>query len=284
MVAFRVYFFFGLNAVRFLSIVSLILVFASSIFVMVKDIEAVNNFDAAKQNGTITSNDLVNCDYIENSTVPNQIGGVFWAVINRLLIIFQVIILVLSEVGWPAVFFDRFFPVLGPSFGLGALGIFQCLIGASVLSQRVDDFTLVAAFFLFSLGCLNMLLGLIFRESAKARRSITSWRSEAKSVLPTTTNLDRAASSSSSPSYVSSIYAEKQAAGPTEFGAMRNGSGKAGYGFGRQGEKAAGLKGFLISKPMESLPRYAPRPTSAPSTSSRAPSPVPQFQSSGTAL
>lgn len=32
-----------------------------------------------------------------------------------------------------------------------------------------------------------------------------------------------------------------------------------GFGFGRQGEKAAGLKGFLISKPLESLPRYAPK-------------------------
>ena len=33
----------------------------------------------------------------------------------------------------------------------------------------------------------------------------------------------------------------------------------AGYGFGRQGEKEAGKKGFLISKPVEALPRYAPR-------------------------
>jgi hypothetical protein len=31
----------------------------------------------------------------------------------------------------------------------------------------------------------------------------------------------------------------------------------AGFGFGRQGEKTAGLKGYLISKPVESLPRYA---------------------------
>ncbi|KAH7929636.1 hypothetical protein BV22DRAFT_1109755 [Leucogyrophana mollusca] len=290
MAAFRAYIFFGLNAVRFLSIVSLILVFASSIFVMVKDIEAVNYFDAAKQNGTITADDLVNCDYIENSTVPNQIGGVFWAIVNRLFVIFQVIVLILSEVGWPAAFFDRFFPVLGPSFGLGALGIFQGLIGASVLSQHVDDFTLVAAFFLFSLGCLNMLLGLIFRESAKSRRSITAWRDESKGVLPTThmpatVNLNRAASSSSAsaPSFTSSVYAEKTR-DLAEFGAARSNSGKAGYGFGRQGEKAAGLKGFLISKPLESLPRYAPRPTSAPSTSSRAHSPEPQFTSSATAL
>ncbi|KAH7914028.1 hypothetical protein BJ138DRAFT_1144757 [Hygrophoropsis aurantiaca] len=288
MAAFRAYIFFGLNVVRFLSIVSLILVFASSIFVMVKDIEAVNYFDAAKQNGTITADDLVNCDYIENSTVPNQIGGVFWAVVNRLFIIFQVIVLILSEVGWPSAFFDRFFPVLGPSFGLGALGIFQGLIGASVLSQHVDDFTLVAAFFLFTLGCLNMLLGLIFRESAKSRRSITAWRDESKGVLPTAhittpVDLNRAASSSSTPSFSSSIYAEKTR-DLAEFGAGRSNSGRAGYGFGRQGEKAAGLKGFLISKPLESLPRYAPRPTSAPSTSSRSETPEPHFTSSTTAI
>lgn len=45
-----------------------------------------------------------------------------------------------------------------------------------------------------------------------------------------------------------------------------NGSGEhAGFGFGRQGEKQAGLKGFLISRPVESLPRYVPKPgTGAP--------------------
>lgn len=57
--------FFGLNAVRVLSIISLILVFASSIFVMVKDIEAVNSYEAAKQGGNATQVDLISCDYIE---------------------------------------------------------------------------------------------------------------------------------------------------------------------------------------------------------------------------
>ena len=59
--------------------------------------------------------------------MPNQPAGVFWAVVNRLLIIAQVIILIFSEIGWPAAFFDRFFPVLGKDFGLGALGVIQCL-------------------------------------------------------------------------------------------------------------------------------------------------------------
>lgn len=61
------------------------------------------------------------------STVPNQPAGAFWAVLNRLLIIFQVIVLLLSEIGWPAAFFSRFFPILGEDFGLGALGVIQCL-------------------------------------------------------------------------------------------------------------------------------------------------------------
>ena len=68
----------------------------------------------------------------------------FLSVVASLLIIFQVIVLLcmhpvfslfdhllivfsVSELGWPAVFFNRFFPVLGRNFGLGALGIFQCL-------------------------------------------------------------------------------------------------------------------------------------------------------------
>ncbi|KAI9571260.1 hypothetical protein HD554DRAFT_2320798 [Boletus coccyginus] len=276
----RTYIFFGLNAVRVLSIVSLLLVFASSILVMVTDIEAVNAYDAAKQSSNTTTNEaLVDCEYILDSTVPNQIGGVFWAVINRLFIIFQVITLILSELGWPAAFFDRFFPVLGTGFGLGALGIFQGLIGASVLSQHVDDFTLVAAFFLFVIGCLNMLLGLIFRESAKRRRSIKAWRAGPQDTLPThlppAANLNRSATSSSGQSYASSTVYEEKGHDLAEFGAARSTS-RAGYGFGRQGEKAAGMKGFLISKPLESLPRYAAHPTSAPSTASRAQSPARQ--------
>lgn len=65
--------------------------------------------------------------FLSDSTVPNQAAGVFWAVLNRLLIIFQTIVLILSELGWPSAFFNRFFPVLGKDFGLGALGVIQCL-------------------------------------------------------------------------------------------------------------------------------------------------------------
>lgn len=123
---------------------------------MVHDIQSVNAFVAAGlANPNIRAVDVnstdidcvsVDSDYVEyvsstnvraivlnhalvnrGSSVPNQPAGAFWAVLNRLLIIFQVIVLIMSEVGWPAAFFNRFFPILGDSFGLGALGVIQCL-------------------------------------------------------------------------------------------------------------------------------------------------------------
>ncbi|KAJ7193880.1 hypothetical protein GGX14DRAFT_587996 [Mycena pura] len=271
--------FLGLNVVRVLSIVGLLLVFASSIIAMVTNIKAVNRFQANRIANP--SDAILNCDYIEGSTVPNQPAGLFWAVVASLLIIFQVIILIMSELRWPAVFFDNFFPVLGNDFGLGALGIFQALIGAQILSLHVvDEFTLVSAFFLFSIGCLNMLLGLVFREGAKSKRSL---RGEKKKgliigdirphVLDTAPQFQIPASAGAYPG-----AQEKSADDVAASFASWKSTDKAGYGFGRQGEKAAGLRGFLLQRPEESLPRYAaPTPTfaAAPESPARAPSPTP---------
>ncbi|KAG6864990.1 hypothetical protein C0991_005812 [Blastosporella zonata] len=223
MVQRRAIFFMGLNAIRFLSIVSLILVFASTVVVMVRNIEAVNVF-------------------LNNATASDMEN--------------------LSEIEWPAQFFDLYFPVLGQGFGLGPLGIFQCLISTQILSHHADDFSLVAAFFLFALGCVNMLIGLIFRESAKERRSITSWRAEAKKILPTHTGdtISRPIFTNASPAaFVPHQFTgEKDRPDTAEFDSWKTQSSeKAGYGFGRQGEKAAGLRGFILQVPEESLPRYA---------------------------
>ncbi|KIK61857.1 hypothetical protein GYMLUDRAFT_557690 [Collybiopsis luxurians FD-317 M1] len=251
--------FIGLNVVRALSIIAMILVFASSIEVMVTNIKAVNFYEAHKGENNSTMS-AMNMDYIAGSTVPNQPAGIFWAVVSSLLIIFQTVILILSECSWPISFFDHFFPVLGSDFGTGALGIFQCLIGAQILSHHVDEFTLVSAFFLFSLGCLNMLLGLIFRESAKSKRSITSWRKESKAVLPTI-NDPRPVFVNVSPAFnTGSEFSEKPRLA-SDFGSFKSTySDKSGLGFGRQGEKAAGLKGFILQTPEQSLPRYMTPP------------------------
>lgn len=176
-----------------------------------------------------------------NSTVPNQTGGVFWAVVNRLLIITQIVILILSECNWPASAFDRFFPVLGTGFGLGPLGVFECLIGATILSHFVDDFTLVAAFFLFAIGCLNILLGLIFGVKAKQKRSIRAWRSDSQDILPPISE-KRPAFTRPDSSYVASFFKSTEKQG---FGAASTNGSTSGLGFGTQGEKAAGLKGTI---------------------------------------
>jgi len=286
----RAYVFIGLNIVRILSIIVLILVFSSSILVMVHDVTAVNTFmSEARASGNSPQSLLENCDYIENSTVPNQTAGIFWAVVNRLFITFQVVILFLSEISWPSALFERFFPVLSSAFGLGPLGVFQCLIGAAILSHRVDDFTLVSAFFLFSLGCLNIVLGLIFGASARSKRSLTEWRSDSDNVLPVVGDKRPVFRRPSGP-FVSSTFSGNEK-GRSEFGVRRNASDSstAGFGFGRQGEKAAGLKGFLISKPLETLPRYAPKPPSTPqsqrdSGSSMYSDAPPQFKSSAHAI
>ncbi|KAF9238681.1 hypothetical protein BU15DRAFT_88305 [Melanogaster broomeanus] len=243
--------FIALNIIRALSIIALLLVFASSIVVLVDDVNAVNAFINGGSN--TTSLDSGDSDYVPNSTVPNQPAGAFWAVLNRIFIIFQTIVLVLSEIGWPARFFDRFFPVLGRGFGLGALGVMQCLLGASILSHYVGAFPLVTAFFLFSVGCVNILVGLIFREKVKDKRSILSWRERGKDALPTHV---RGVDIRPVTGAVSSMFSRDEKAGdPTR--TPSDASSRAGLSFGRQGEKAAALKGFLITKPLESLPRHA---------------------------
>lgn len=128
--------------------------FSSNIVTLANDVKAVNRFVAVGNNvnataANTTTTQMFDMDYImyvyaclfsiptagllsliiffRGSTVPNQPAGAFWAVLNRLFIIFQTVILILSEVGFPAVFFNRYFPVLGKTFGLGALGLIQML-------------------------------------------------------------------------------------------------------------------------------------------------------------
>lgn len=105
-------------------------------------------------------------------------------------------------------------------------------IGATILSHHVDEFTLVSAFFLFSVGCLNITLGLIFREQAKSKRSIRAWRAGGNdSTLPMHSG------DISTPKFRPSRFGGK----PGDDSDRDDRS--SGFGFGKQGEKQAGLKG-----------------------------------------
>ena len=191
------------------------------------------------------------------STVPNQLGGPFFAVLNWLFIIFQTFVLIMAELECPSKIFDRFFPVLGSEFGVGALGLFQVFIGAAVLSHHVNHFTLGSAFFLFVVGCVNaIVVGLCFREKAKSKRAITSWKEHSKNIPPSLVQY----APSGLPTFVSHLYTGSS---------VSKGSGwcekfdetYVGRGFGRQGEKAK-MKDIDIPRPDATLPKYPSRPGS----------------------
>ena len=91
-------------------------------------------------------------------------------------------------------------------------------------------------------------------------------REHAKGALPTHVagvKIPPFSPVSSPPSFVSHLYTGMTSSSrATDDDANAKGGEEkkfAGFGFGRQGEKAAALKGYLISKPVESLPRYVPK-------------------------
>lgn len=113
---------------------------------------------------------------------------------------------------------------------------------------------------------MNVLLGLTFRSSIKSKRSLTSWRDRVNTpTLPRSASDFRAQAATSAAGVFNaggSVFTHMT--GTTQMSekptANTQDGAHAGFGFGRQGEKQAGLKGFLISRPVESLPRYVPKP------------------------
>lgn len=263
----RAFAFIALNVIRIISIVALLLVFASSTFTLVQDITAWNRFVNAGYRNVISVGNGLNStvidignDYAFGSTVPNQIGGPFFAVLNRLFIIFQTVVLIMAELEYPSAMFDRIFPVLGSEFGVGALGLFQVFIGAAILSHHVNQFTLGSAFFLFVVGCVNaIVIGVWLREKAKSKRSITSWKEQSRSVLPSVGPY----TSFSPPTFVSHLYTGSSVSKGSSGCSERFDEKFVGRGFGRQGEKAK-MKDFdiHIPRPDPSLPKYPSRPGS----------------------
>lgn len=41
------------------------------------------------------------CDVIQDSTIPNQVGGVFYSIVSRFIVLFVLMVLFMSEVGGP---------------------------------------------------------------------------------------------------------------------------------------------------------------------------------------
>ncbi|WVR05821.1 hypothetical protein IAU60_002846 [Kwoniella sp. DSM 27419] len=257
--------FLGLNALRALSIVTMLLVLAANMVTMANDIKAIKAPVPANHD-----HDEVDCDYIEFSSVPDQTGGPFWSILNRLFIIFECVLLTMSEVGVPRRLFEEWIPILGPAHGLGGLGVFQALLGAQVLSHYCDLFPQVSSWLLFIMGCFNILAGIFLRAGAKKKRLIFSWEN-VSSLTPqsrmTATAWDMVTDKKAPSRSASTSHSETGAklartttassdAPLIPENAKAPGARFGGFGFGRQGEKAAAERGWKISRPTEVLPTF----------------------------
>lgn len=83
----------GLNVLRALSMVGLLLVFIANIVTLVGDGEAIredrtSTVPSSSRSKSTSGNSTTEfkCDYIFNSTIPDQAGGAFWSVLNRVFI------------------------------------------------------------------------------------------------------------------------------------------------------------------------------------------------------
>lgn len=149
------------------------------------------------------------------------------------------ILLVLAEIGYPDRLFITFIPTLGPSHGLGTLGVMQAFIAASVLSHHCSLFPQVSAWMLFVIGVFDALVGIFMREKAKSTRAIFRWeRAEEKETKGPAGGYDwyadYQAKRSASPE---SNYSQPSVVPGAKFG---------GFAFG----KAAEEDGIKISRPM----------------------------------
>ncbi|CAE6444378.1 unnamed protein product [Rhizoctonia solani] len=270
---------FGLNIVRALSIIALTLVVISSIIVMVRDANAIcremsilDEPDTDKTRNKSSSEHA----YITSSTVPLQPGGPFFAVLSRLLVVCQCLILIFAELEWPKKSFTDFLPILGSEFGVGILGMMQVLLGISILSHHIPEFALVSAFILFAIGCLNIILGLAFRKSIHSHRALDTGSMRESEGAGETQSSNRRTSfrpGSKQSMTLSSIdgsthtYTEKQPPYEKLTGSKTTGDGSIDMpkhgepmdlGFSRQAQQRAEKDGYSVPPPEQSHPKHGP--------------------------
>jgi len=156
--------FFLLNALRFLSLISLLFVLIANCIILMEDAKAVH---------APVDKDHEDCDYVENSSVPNQSAGEFRAFFSLSLNLVQILVFMLAEVEFPRSFFKNWIPCLYNE-SLVALGVLEVLLAAQMMSHFLEMFPLVACFFLLIAGLLN--ISTMYVHEPKSSRSWGAWR------------------------------------------------------------------------------------------------------------
>ncbi|KAH9815119.1 hypothetical protein DFH28DRAFT_893157 [Melampsora americana] len=129
----------------------------------------------AKVDGSMSSG-LSEChsDYVSGSFIPKSVGGILFVTLELLFNIFILLLCLLSEISPPRIpeFFENYFPPLGQGFGVGILGSLEIYIASITLSHKINKPSLVSAWILFVIGCLNVLLGIVFGARIRSKRSL----------------------------------------------------------------------------------------------------------------
>ncbi|KAA1469231.1 hypothetical protein DENSPDRAFT_593393 [Dentipellis sp. KUC8613] len=251
MIARRTLGFVGLNIVRFISIVSLVLALVVTVRLVSKDVDLIKSAMSKKPSTPPADNSTASAAAAApsgNPATPDPVASLIAGLLNGMLVSFAAGALLFSEIEWPMKFWDTFFPVLGSGHGLGPLGIFQIFMGAMIIDRVADNLTFVAGMMVLFTGVLNVMLGFLLRGSSKELRSVKSWRARKDApILP----------KYRAPVFRASLF-QTQDPGAIPYDASDE---KAGYGFGMEGEKAAGLNGYVLSTLPETLVRDPSRPT-----------------------
>ncbi|KAJ1031515.1 hypothetical protein NDA13_001906 [Ustilago tritici] len=155
--------FLGLNALRLVSLIVIILVFTTLIMGLVEDVRDYHN-DAIMDEA-----EAEDCAYVPGTSIPMQTWGIFWVELHRMLLIVGVVALFLAECSFFSIVrleqaSQTWFPVLSRTRGLAALGCVHVVIATSILSHYLDEFPLVVSWVLFVIGMCYLCLGLAFHS------------------------------------------------------------------------------------------------------------------------
>ncbi|EPQ29538.1 uncharacterized protein PFL1_02757 [Pseudozyma flocculosa PF-1] len=167
-----------LNLLRILTLVSCILVMASTILILKHNFQHLDD-DAAAAGSRSTSSvasfpSEQPGDYQSHTDIPTQTWGTLWSTLHHVYNLVALFLVILSEVswgGWLDRFFDAVLPFLGREWGTQMMGALLILLGADSLSRKIGTFALIANWLLVSVGLVNILSGIAFHSRGKLLRS-----------------------------------------------------------------------------------------------------------------
>ena len=153
--------FLGLNILRLVSLVTIILVFTTLIMGFVEDVRDYGS-DAIMDEA-----ESEDCAYVPGTSIPMQTWGIFWVELHRVLLITGIVSLFFAELSWFGSqklegAAQTWVPVLSRTRGLAAMGSVHVVIATSILSHYLDEFPLVVSWMLFVIGVIYLCLGIAF--------------------------------------------------------------------------------------------------------------------------